>query len=258
MSDNPDKDTKIAFLEKVIACISLYLDGYEVEASPAKIVAGLEPGLTCKLLQILVAVSISNRKEKIDDISAVVPDEEKVREKVDSSLENSFQINKTNDFNTNTFEEKCIYTEITAAPIDASLDTKVVSSPGRDSMGNDIIENEPEVVQADEETDQTMNIEFDNHLQYDNNKSEVVGSICDHDEDRPQLEAENVINIDKIVRPMTARRRPPRSRPKTAASHSDDMNKVNVEREIFYDGEIIDDDLVHNESPSNDDFACSK
>ena len=47
-----EKQQKIDYLQKIISCVSCQLN-IEIEAKPAKIVAGLEPDDTNKFLQLL-------------------------------------------------------------------------------------------------------------------------------------------------------------------------------------------------------------
>lgn len=65
-----EKGPKMDYLTKIIQCVSCQLN-VEVEAKPAKIVAGLEPEATCKFLQLLtVACKAGNSSEAVKRVLA--------------------------------------------------------------------------------------------------------------------------------------------------------------------------------------------
>ncbi|EEY62067.1 TRAF3-interacting protein, putative [Phytophthora infestans T30-4] len=65
-----EKGPKMDYLTKIILCVGCHLN-VEMEAKPAKIVAGLEPEATCKFLQLLtVACKAGSSKEAVQRVLA--------------------------------------------------------------------------------------------------------------------------------------------------------------------------------------------
>ncbi|KAG3132270.1 hypothetical protein PI126_g19710 [Phytophthora idaei] len=65
-----EKGPKVDYLTKIILCVGCQLNA-EMEAKPAKIVAGLEPEATCKFLQLLtVACKAGSSKEAVQRVLA--------------------------------------------------------------------------------------------------------------------------------------------------------------------------------------------
>ncbi|KAJ8566442.1 hypothetical protein ON010_g6681 [Phytophthora cinnamomi] len=65
-----EKGPKMDYLTKIILCVGCQLN-VEVEAKPAKIVAGLEPEATCKFLQLLaIACKAGNSSEAVKRVLA--------------------------------------------------------------------------------------------------------------------------------------------------------------------------------------------
>ncbi|KAG2997937.1 hypothetical protein PC121_g20537, partial [Phytophthora cactorum] len=65
-----EKGPKVDYLTKIILCVGCQLNA-EMEAKPAKIVAGLEPEATCKFLQLLtVACKTGSSKEAVQRVLA--------------------------------------------------------------------------------------------------------------------------------------------------------------------------------------------
>ncbi|POM75838.1 TRAF3-interacting protein [Phytophthora palmivora] len=65
-----EKGPKMDYLTKIIQCVSCQLN-VEVDAKPAKIVAGLEPEATCKFLQLMtIACKAGSSKEAVQRVLA--------------------------------------------------------------------------------------------------------------------------------------------------------------------------------------------
>ena len=248
-SHSYDKESKLIFLENIISNVSLHLDGVIVEAKPAKIIAGLEPGLTRKFLQLLVVAAVSDYARKrvsssqsieTNNIGSLVspPNQKDKKSTLDYRSESIIKEPTNNDINT---EEGGV--ENFVAIHEAFMEKNRLASPTNKENNDEI--SVSEVTLVEQETVKPI-IEIKKETI---DESEEISEYlsCTKDESISMHEMKDSKEPEKDVRPMTARKRPPRSRPKTAVLQNFSQDHVEEStRKIFKDGYINNDDKSPN------------
>lgn len=236
------------------------MGGIHISVSPQNIVSGLESNDTRYFIQLLLLASVSpsatseinlgNKStsaveenngflemKKIQESHSLIDPKNEIAETVENI---STFGDELLEFDSNNFPNKVITTESKTAEDTGSLKTvqHSLSNKGNDLEHKKVLEEEQLQISSkiSEEVEETK---------LNDKSSDSIELIQANDDQEENPIDEKIVQIEsklqpltdvKDIRPTTARRRPPRMRPKTAPKHkSDSYANIEMNREVFHD-----------------------
>lgn len=218
-SNVKEKQSKIDFLTKIISCVGFQLN-IELEARPAKIIAGLEAGDTNKFLQFL-AVAATSGQDGADAVNRVISGESNVRPGSNTSAGGD---NRS----------------------DAKAQEKEIERPR--SRQRAPSPQQPVAKAPAKASHDILGAEEDNNRDVKGSKEEAEDEDEEEDEELQQ----------RVARPTTARRRPPKLKENAREADKSATVQAAAPTGIMKDGDNEDSDEEDDEHPENDLSAAAK
>jgi len=247
-------------LKKLIDHVSDTLGGIHILVSPQNIVSGLEPSDTRYFIQLLLLASVSPsttsemslgskgtssveentdllEMKKIQESRSSIGPKDAIAETVEKV--STFH-NESLEFDRNNFPNKELTAESKTAEGTGSLEMVQHSLP---NIRNDL-EHKKVLEEEQLQTSSKISEEVE-ETKLNDESSDRIELIEANDNQEENLVDGKIVQIEsklqpltevKDIRPTTARRRPPRMRPKTAPKHnSDPYANIKMNREVFHD-----------------------